>query len=487
MSLSLAQRSFIRKLYKQVNGSYSLVCNGFAAAFNSICPTQSEVHEIVSEDGDIKPAATPESHPAENSPANLEILKLDNVESYFSSIFPEPSEAKPLPSEWSTAYSQGRPFMPLPAAAGRVSNTSIPSVRACSDPAWITPFSAAPMTVSPDPWTLSPNTSKQGYSLSPPTTISQSKEDVTMDRSVSSTTFIGEDVKDSRYEVITTPYYPYSVTSTSVAASYPPPFSAYTCPSKPSFYPDRTKECYQCSASAYTTTLYKTSGGRSLCENCSQYAVQSPASRSSKNTKRRMAGSNKRQGTSCNNCGTQKTTLWRRDASGQAVCNACGLYYKLHQQNRPPNMKKDTIQSRNRKPGRKNTKKKVELDQMTATGLTGTRYPDHMISLQQQLPSHMLHPGQILPSKHEDMMNSLYSPTLIKQEQQYAYNLSNHHMMPPPPPTLSPLTLESSHTLSQQHSLSPHSITPNTTLNTLSPDTPSKDPVEQLGFLNQSR
>ena len=77
-------------------------------------------------------------------------------------------------------------------------------------------------------------------------------------------------------------------------------------------------------------------------------------------------------------------------------------------------------------------------------------------------------------------MSSIYSPSLIKQEQQYAYNLSNHHMMPPPP-TLSPLTLESSHSISQQHSLSPHSITPNTSLNTLSPDTPSKDPVEQLG------
>ena len=55
----------------------------------------------------------------QNSPANLEILKLDNVESYFSSIFPEP-EAKPLTSsEWNSAYSQGRPFMPLPAAAGQ--------------------------------------------------------------------------------------------------------------------------------------------------------------------------------------------------------------------------------------------------------------------------------------------------------------------------------------------------------------------------------
>lgn len=39
----------------------------------------------------------------------------------------------------------------------------------------------------------------------------------------------------------------------------------------------------------------------------------------------------KRAGTQCTNCQTTTTTLWRRNASGDPVCNACGLYYKLHQ------------------------------------------------------------------------------------------------------------------------------------------------------------
>lgn len=59
---------------------------------------------------------------------------------------------------------------------------------------------------------------------------------------------------------------------------------------------------------------------------------------------------NKRTGVSCANCQTNSTTLWRRNNEGNPVCNACGLYFKLHNMNRPLSMKKDGIQKRKRKP-----------------------------------------------------------------------------------------------------------------------------------------
>ncbi|KAF1796473.1 hypothetical protein FB192DRAFT_1314642 [Mucor lusitanicus] len=52
--------------------------------------------------------------------------------------------------------------------------------------------------------------------------------------------------------------------------------------------------------------------------------------------------------TQCYNCSTQTTPLWRRDPSGNPLCNACGLFLKLHGVVRPLSLKTDVIKKRNR-------------------------------------------------------------------------------------------------------------------------------------------
>jgi GATA-binding protein, other eukaryote len=50
----------------------------------------------------------------------------------------------------------------------------------------------------------------------------------------------------------------------------------------------------------------------------------------------------------CQNCQTSTTPLWRRDEAGSVLCNACGLFLKLHGRPRPISLKTDVIKSRNR-------------------------------------------------------------------------------------------------------------------------------------------
>ena len=52
--------------------------------------------------------------------------------------------------------------------------------------------------------------------------------------------------------------------------------------------------------------------------------------------------------TTCTNCHTTNTPLWRRNPEGQPLCNACGLFLKLHGVVRPLSLKTDVIKKRNR-------------------------------------------------------------------------------------------------------------------------------------------
>ncbi|KAI8885136.1 hypothetical protein K501DRAFT_284463 [Backusella circina FSU 941] len=109
-----------------------------------------------------------------------------------------------------------------------------------------------------------------------------------------------------------------------------PAVSATTVDANNSTHPEKTNDCGggtcpgggQCNGT----------GGSSSCAGCPAYNQHQV----------------NRQALICANCRTTTTPLWRRDDQGNTICNACGLYYKLHNVHRPVSMKRSVIKRRKR-------------------------------------------------------------------------------------------------------------------------------------------
>ncbi|CAO2602329.1 Zinc finger transcription factor Trps1 [Lemmus lemmus] len=159
-------------------------------------------------------------------------------------------------------------------------------------------------------------------------------------------------------------------------------------------------------------------------EKSASLTQQYPASGESKTKDESQSLLRRRRGSGvfCANCLTTKTSLWRKNANGGYVCNACGLYQKLHSTPRPLNIIK---QNNGEQIIRRRTRKRLNPEALQA----------EQLNKQQRGSGEEQVNGSPLERRSDDHLNESHQremplPSLSKYEAQGSLTKSHSAQQP---------------------------------------------------------
>lgn len=172
----------------------------------------------------------------------------------------------------------------------------------------------------------------------------------------------------------------------------------------------------------------------------------------------------------CANCRTTTTPLWRRDEQGNTICNACGLYYKLHNVHRPVSMKRSVIKRRKRIiVAQGSDEEEIEEDEemesttpSTAAALSATAQPISVAASNAYSPASAATATTITNQNSDSVKRTNHVPEIedyvVLKKKKIDLPHKKQHILLSPPTTTSPSPAISSIRYSPPSSNTPSSL-----------------------------